>query len=263
MTSPYWQGSWRCRGQSFIVAGVIRASTWVFLALQAHKKETKQKASCQKFTIARWKTRHWEQQKLSQQAGTTVSGCWSRGSWHESSLMPERGDFALASLPLPSPHPPAVHSSSSRQHWSSFNSSIIWPKSFMWKDANQMGQMDCFLPRLSADLTHWDLWDTCGSERRVNRASTNVNPLSAVDKRLEQLPVPCVTAVSVRTGHVLHSYIRGEKAVRPAVTASAPRPALTEADRTVALPCGACPGSSFEQFQSCCAAIPVGAHEHS
>lgn len=176
--------------------------------------------------------------------------------------MPERGDYSRLPSSSFSPSSPSP-SSSSHQCWSSSDSSIIRFKSFMWKNANQMGKVDCFLPRLSADLTHWDLQDTGGSKQRVNRTNTNATTLSAVDEGLEQLTVPCVTNVSVCTWHVLHNYIHCEKVVHPAVTTITLRPALTEADKTMSLPCGACPGSLFEQFQSCCAVVPFGAHEHS
>lgn len=122
-----------------------------------------------------------------------------------------------------------------------------------------MGKVDCFLPRLSVDLTHWDLQEAQRSEHRVHRTSANVNTLPAVREWLEQLPVPCVTRVSVRTQHILHACIHCDKVVQPAGTNSA----QTCLDRSVSLPCGACPGSLFERFRSCCAVVPAGAHGHS
>lgn len=259
MTGPYWQGSWRCRGQSFIIAGVIRASTWVFLALQAHRKE---KVFCNTLTISRCKTRHWEQQKLSQQSGTTVSGCWSRGSRHNSSLMSERRlwSYFPSSSFSPSSPSPFLFLTSALKLIQFF---IITFKSFMWKNANQTRKVDCFLPRVSVGLTHWDLRDTYDSEYRVNRASTNMDPLFLANEQLEQLTVPCVTTVSMCTWHILFHSVHYKKVVHPAVTTFTLRSAAAEADRTMSLPCGACPGSLFEQFQNCCAVILVAAHGHS
>lgn len=122
-----------------------------------------------------------------------------------------------------------------------------------------MGKVDCFLPRLSVHLTRRDLQDAHRSEHRAHRTSTNMNTLPAVHEGLEHLPVPCVTSVSAWPWHILHDCIHCDKVVQPA----GPNSARTCLDSCVSLPCGACPGSLFERFRSCCAVVPVGAHGHS
>lgn len=45
------------------------------------------------------------------------------------------------------------------------------------------------------------LTETSETHPGVNRTSTNVNPLFAVDERLERFAVPCVATVSLCTWH--------------------------------------------------------------